>query len=297
MGKLYAQLYSLIRQQREDTLEALKEVATLGYDGVELLSTMTGSFKPAEFRKYIDDLGLHAISSQGYNDEQDLAFGQEIGLKYCTYGHTKVSKKHDDVLRAAELLNANGEITAKYGMKLVVHNHANEFMWLDGEDGERRIYDLLLQNTDPALVGFEFDIGWGLLAGADCPAIIRQYPGRFPLIHVKECARIATSEEEYEHFPARIFEYARQLDPDFAKPGRPPKFPPAAEKMMYESRNWNVALGEGLVDWKALYAAAEAQGTEAFISEREYYHITGNPEATAKGAAKADLQFMKSVFR
>jgi len=297
MGKLYAQLYSLIRQQRETTLEAIQAVAELGYDGVELLSTATGDLKPAEFRTYLDSLGLKVISTQGYNNEEDLAFGQEIGLKYCTYGHVAVSKKPDDVLRTAQLLNENGKITARYGMKLVVHNHANEFMYLEGEEGGRRIYDLLLQNTDPALVGFEFDIGWGQLAGADCPAIIRQYPGRFPLIHVKECARVATSEEDFEHFPAKIFEYARQLDPDFAKPGKPPKFPPAAEKMMYESRNWNVALGEGLVDWKALYAAAEAQGTEAFISEREYYHITGNPEATARGAARADLTFMKNVFR
>jgi sugar phosphate isomerase/epimerase len=66
--------------------------------------------------------------------------------------------------------------------------------------------------------------------------------------------------------------------------------------MMYESRSWNVALGEGLIDWKALRDAAEAQGVEAYVNEREYYHISGNPDGDPYKAAELDCKFMRSIF-
>lgn len=295
MGKVFAQIYSLNRQKKEGLLELLETLSEIGYDGVELLSTFTEGKSVEEFKKYLSQLNLRVISSGGYTTEQDLEFGQQLGLHFCTYGNVKIGRMEAEVLEAAKKLNENGKLVSKYGMKLVVHNHANEFMWLaDKED--TRVYDVLLQNTDPKLVSFQLDAGWAQLAGADCVAYINKYAGRFPLIHVKECNKIAQKEEDYEHFPAAIFEFARKLDPDFAIPGKPPKFPPEAEKMMYESRSWNVALGEGLIDWVALYKAAEAQGIEAYINEREYYHITGNPQGMAVKAADIDYQYMKKIF-
>lgn len=297
MGKVFAQIYSLKRQwQFAETLDAIKMFSEIGYDGIELLSTYTGGLSVGEFKKYIADLNLKVIALQSCRDEKDLEFARQLDLKYCPFGQVKIGKSRDEILAAAEKLNENGKIVAKYGMKLILHNHANEFMKVEGDDTGTRIYDLLIQNTDPALVAFQFDVGWAQLAGADCPAYIRKYPGRFPIIHVKECAKIAKSEEEYEHFPVKIIEYAKQLDPNFGKPGVPPKFPPEAEKMMYNSRSWNVALGEGLIDWKALRDAAEAQGVEAYANEREYYHITGNPEGDPFKAAQLDYKFMRSIF-
>lgn len=296
MGKVYAQIYSLNRQKREGTLEVLKTIADIGYDGVELLSTFTDGKSVDEFKKYLSDLNLKVVSSGGYNTEQDLEFGQQLGLRYCTYGHVNIGRTREEVLAAADKINENGKIVSKYGIKLIIHNHANELMWLDNEKDNMRVYDLLIQSTDPDYVGFQFDVGWGQLAGAGCPAYIRKYAGRFPLIHVKESNKVAQTEEEYEHFPTHIFEFAKKLDPDFAKPGQPPRFPAEAEKMMYESRSWNVALGEGLIDWAALRDAAEAQGVEAYISEREYYHITGNSEGLSKKAAEIDYNFMRSIF-
>ena len=39
---------------------------------------------------------------------------------------------------------------------------------------------------DPALVGFELDVYWALVGGADPAALIRQYGARIPLLHVKD---------------------------------------------------------------------------------------------------------------
>ena len=296
MGRIYAQLYSLIRQAREGTLAALKTVSELGYDGVELLSTHTEGLSPTAFKAYLAELGLDAISSAGYATEEDLEFGRELGVRYCTFGRVSIGSTRDEVLRAAEAFNENGRIVARHGLRMIVHNHANEFLRVDGAPDGLYIHELLVRHTDPVLVGFELDVGWAQLAGVDCPAYLRKYPGRFPVVHVKECDRIARTEEEFEHFPPKIIALAKQLDPDFAKPGQPPRFPAEAANLMYESRSWNVALGDGLIDWKAMAAADVGRTVEAWISEREYYHIRGNEAGDPAKAAALDCRFMRDVL-
>jgi sugar phosphate isomerase/epimerase len=48
-------------------------------------------------------------------------------------------------------------------MKILIHNHAGEFDLL--ENGKKTQYDILLAETDPALVALQIDIGWGCMAG------------------------------------------------------------------------------------------------------------------------------------
>ena len=47
-------------------------------------------------------------------------------------------------------------------------------------------YDVLLAETDPALVQFEIDCGWMVLGGRNPRDYFERYPGRFPMIHVKD---------------------------------------------------------------------------------------------------------------
>ncbi len=155
----------------------------------------------------------------------------------------------------------------------------------------------MIQNTDPDLVGFEFDVGWGQMAGIDCAAYVRKYPGRFPIIHVKECDKIAQTEAEYEHFPQQYMALAKMLADDVLKAGGPPKFPAQAAALMYNSRNWNVELGTGLIDWEDLRdAAVETQDNAAFVNEREYYHIGKNLAGEAIVAAEMDYKFLKNLL-
>ena len=65
-------------------------------------------------------------------------------------------------------------------------------------------------------------------------------------------------------------------------------------ELLYESRNWNVSLGEGLVDWADIRNAAEAQGVAAYINEREYYTI-GGKKLTPLECAKMDCDFLKKL--
>ncbi|HEV8150049.1 MAG TPA: sugar phosphate isomerase/epimerase, partial [Gemmatimonadales bacterium] len=46
--------------------------------------------------------------------------------------------------------------------------------------------DLLLRETDPKLVSFELDLYWIAKAGKDPLNYFARWPGRFPLVHVKD---------------------------------------------------------------------------------------------------------------
>lgn len=291
-GKVYGQVYSLIRQERAGLLDALKVFAGLGYDGVELISAFTDGLDLPDFQKYVADLGLDVVSVMGLKSDEELAFGQAMGARFTVANIPGHPKAREELLAVAEQLNATGRNTARFGLKTLYHNHANEFIQV----GDDCAYDILIQNTDPALVGFEFDVGWGRLSGTDCAAVVRKYPGRFPIIHVKECNKTATSEDEYEHFPPRIMALAKSLAGDVRKGGGPPKFPAQAATLMYHSRNWNVELGKGLIDWAALRDAAEAQGVAAYVNEREYYHIADNRAGEAVVAADMDYRFLRDLL-
>ncbi len=47
-------------------------------------------------------------------------------------------------------------------------------------------YDVLLAETDPALVAMEMDLYWTVHAGHDPLAYFAEHPGRFELFHVKD---------------------------------------------------------------------------------------------------------------
>ena len=202
------------------------------------------------------------------------------------------------MLRAAEEMNEAGKLRAKYGLRAVLHNHSQEFRVV--EDADARAYDLLIENTDPIYVNYEFDVGWGAFSGVNPVDYVKKYAGRFPLIHVKEANRVAVSDDELEHFPADVLALGAPVFPE--NPGAGQNgiergfsfFTAEQARMLYAGRAWNCRLGEGIIDWTALAAACEAQGTEAYISEREYYSYPGGNGDAALCAAQ-DYQFLRSL--
>jgi sugar phosphate isomerase/epimerase len=140
-----------------------------------------------------------------------------------------------------DVFNKSGELCKKSGMKFGYHNHDFEFnTQLDG----KRLYDLILQNTDPNLVIQQMDIGNMYGAGGRPLDLIKQYPGRFASMHVK----------------------------DEIKTGN------AGEMGGYES----TVLGAGVMQVKKVIAAArKSGGTIDFIVEQESYQDK-TPLASAK---------------
>lgn len=289
-NKVYAQVYSIIRTFPEGLIDALKYFSEVGYDGIELVGANTDGLSVEEFKQLLRDLNLKVAAVHSIGGVEDMNFAKALGVKYISTDCHPLKKTREEILQIAADLNKMGEEYATEGLKLVLHNHADEFTWVKGEEGKTRIYDLLIEHTNPAFLGFELDVGWVALTGADIVGYIKNNPGRFPLIHVKECDRLAATPEDLEHFPKRIFNADLPRNPETGVP----ILTEEQKQDLYETRNWNKGLGTGIIDWKALVEAADAQGCEAYISEREYYHYEG-ADGTAKCCAKLDYDFLRSL--
>ncbi len=93
-------------------------------------------------------------------------------------------KTLDDWKALAEQFNNAGDVAAKHQIQFGYHNHDYEFVPIAG----KLPYDVLLENTDDALVRMEMDIYWITKGGQNPLAYFKKWPGRFPLVHVKDMA-------------------------------------------------------------------------------------------------------------
>lgn len=156
------------------------------------------------------------------------------------------------------------------------NRHAAETA-LDSSRRTDRVIDVLMRETDPEYVSFELDAGWCAAAGFDPIAFVEQYSGRVKLIHIKESSRVV----------------GPQPPMDFSTLPRDengaPIFSDELKKTMEELERINCRAGEGLVDWKALKEAADQNGCQAYIVEREY-SVSGN----RLNDLKADLEYYRT---
>ncbi len=183
------QLYSLRDVLPNDPKGILKQVASFGYKQIESyehdkLGIYFG-MKNTEFKSYMDDLGMKIISSHcnfRENFEHKADEASAIGMKYLLCPHLGPQKDIDTFKRFADTFNKCGEICKQRGMRFAYHNHDYSFKQVDGQYPQ----DVMMQNTDKALVDFEMDMYWVKAAGQDPITWFKKYPNRFRLGHVKD---------------------------------------------------------------------------------------------------------------
>ena len=189
------QLYSLRDDMPKDPKGVLKQVASFGYKQVESYQHaelgMFWGMSNLDFKKYMDELGMAIVSSHcdiNLDFEKKAADAAAIGMKYLMCPYKGPQKSIDDFKRFADEFNQKGEICKKNGIRFAYHNHDYSFKAIDGQLPQ----DVMMQNTDPALVDFEMDMYWVVTAGQDPVAWIKKYPKRFRLCHVKDRLKGAT---------------------------------------------------------------------------------------------------------
>ena len=289
-GKVFIQLYSIVRQEREGHLEAFRKLSEIGYDGVELLGYNTNGLSHEDYKQLLSDLNLKVNGSHNLHTDEDLEFAAKLGVKYAIFGGCDALRDEEKLRAKCEEYNEFGRRAAKFGLKALMHNHGEEFCWINEETKEKRIFDFIAENTDPELVGFELDAGWIVRAGLDPVEYINKYAGRVPLIHMKECAYPAADFEDLEHFPAKVLEMGAPKIINGV-----PYFSDEQKAFMDHTRRWNVELGKGIVDFKGIVEAGEAQGCEAYVSEREYYHLSAVPDSDPIKCAALDYKFLRTL--
>lgn len=196
--KLYGiQLYSLRDDLPKDPKGILKQVASFGYKQVEGYEGPQGMFwgmSNTDFKKYMDDLGMAFIASHCNIDkdfEKKAAEAAAIGMKYLICPSRGSQKTRDDFKKVADDFNLKGEICRKNGIRFAYHNHEYGFKEMEGEFPQ----DIMMKNTDPALVDFEMDIYWVVTGKQDPVAWLKKYPGRFRLGHFKDRIKNATERD------------------------------------------------------------------------------------------------------
>lgn len=247
------QLYTLgdIAHALDDTLA---RVAAIGFRTVELAASYGRT--PAELRQALDRAGLRCTSShlrltRGQDYARLAAEARVIGFDRVIHpmftfppgvdlrtrpgetfaeviGRIGLAMTADQWKAEAELLNTAGAALKAEGLRVGYHNHNVEFA---PGPGGRTGLDILLQETDPALVTFEMDAGWVAAAGLDPVDLLRSHPGRFELMHVKDI-RASTK-------------------PNFALHQDPAE------------------VGSGSMNWRRILPAAYAAGVRRFFVEQE----------------------------
>ena len=189
--------------------ETLGKIKAAGYDGLELNRFMihpsslmvrlmtraagmpTGKGGKLDWHALIEEAGLGVVSLHtdlGSLEREGEAVAEEAksfgtdtvvitGMYRFDYGDESA------VRELAQRLNAAGELLKKEGLSLLYHNHNVELLRLGSG---KRTYDVLIEETDPACVNFEFDSYWFTDGGADAKAWMKKLGGRMKLWHLTD---------------------------------------------------------------------------------------------------------------
>jgi sugar phosphate isomerase/epimerase len=228
------ELYTVREMFAKDPAKTLMDVAAAGYKEVEV---GPGS-KPDTLAASLRAAGLTAPS--GYFDspktlddwKRSVEDAHSYGLRYIVVGDNP-SLSSDDWKKRAELYTQCGRHAKSAGMQFCYHAHFREMESASGPCG----YDILLTECDPALLKMEMDIFWMNYAGADPLAYWKRYPGRFPLLHIKDMRKgVEINSKE-----------------DVPESGPNPFAP----------------VGEGTIDWAKYFAQVHEAGAKHIFVEQD----------------------------
>jgi len=253
LTRLGVQLYSVRDAMGKDPMGTLKKLSEGEIKHVEHANYINRKFygySAKEFKKILSDLSMQMPSGHtvmtahdwdtSKNDFTDkwkytIEDAAEVGQRYVIspWLDENLRTDMDGLKRFMEQFNKCGELCKAHGMTFGYHNHDFEF---STKVGDGTLYDFILNNTDKNLVAQQLDTGnMTGVPGGDAMEILKKYPGRFELMHVKDEIK-ATNNGEMGHG--------------------------------YES----TILGQGVLNIKEIAKTARSKGgTSQFIIEQESY--------------------------
>ncbi len=183
-----AQLYTVRIALEKDFEGSLCSVAQIGYSEVEFAGLYGRD--PIKVRALLNRYNLQAVASHADwrqlrdDPQQTVRDTKSLGARYLVLAWLPPEERQTLAQWRWWIghLNKVGAIAALEGVALLYHAHDFEYQPIDGI----RPIDLLQEQLDPKFVNFEMDIYWTVKGGGDPVALLRQYPGRFPLAHVKD---------------------------------------------------------------------------------------------------------------
>lgn len=254
--------------------EVLAAIKAAGYDSMELCGFMlhpmgfmirmltkaagmpVGSGGNLDWEKLVKESGLGVVSIHqdlGSIERDSKAVAEEArkfgtdrvvitGMYRFDYGDENAM--HD----LAKRLNEAGKKLKNDGVQLLYHNHNCE---LRRVNGAKCAYDILLEETGPEFVNFEFDSYWFTEGGADAKLWMQRLGSRMKLWHINDRGTRMSG--------------------------------PAMTPIL---KTDSMELGTGNMDLDGLTAIAKENGIEAVILESHRNWIEKNPVKSLQLSAK-----------
>lgn len=236
VGAIGLQLYTLRDQMAKDFEGTIAKVAATGYQEAEFAGYFNRT--PQQVKAVLERNHMVAPSAHIPIEELRAKLPQVIEAAH-TIGHQYIVNPWinqedrgslDSWKKLAAFFNETGRKVKEAGLQFAHHNHDFEFKPTDGQVP----YDLLLKETDSNLVKLEMDLFWITAAGQDPLKYFKEYPGRFPMLHVKD---------------------------------RPTKLP----HPVYVTEDAKFApVGTGVVDFKRVFAHADKGGVKHYYVEQDF---------------------------
>ncbi len=184
------QLYTVRDRAAQDFVGMLRQVSEIGYRAVELAGF--GGLAVGDLRNTLDQYGLRALGAHvqfaQFETRAEAACAElrALGCDYAIVPSLPPEYRTDEVLlrQAAASFNRWGQIAQDAGLRFAYHNHAFEFAPLSSGTA----YDIIVGETDPALVALEVDLFWAYYGGVDPVALTRRLGDRAQLLHFKDMA-------------------------------------------------------------------------------------------------------------
>ena len=230
------QLWSL-RSMQKDPAAMFKLTRAMGVTHVETAGLygatpeqFAAALKAADLRATSMHVGLDEFKN---NPQGVIAAAKALGVKYvgtAWYPHQGAFTEAD-ARKAITDFNTIGKTMKDAGLQFFYHDHGYEPV----KYGDETLLDLIIKGTDPDNVKFEEDVLWTYLPGVDPAALLRKYPGRFKLMHIKDM-----------------------------KPGVP-----RGSLSGGLPDSLQAVIGQGQVNWPEVMKAAKATGVEYFYLEDE----------------------------
>ena len=263
-----------VLKNKASVRETLAAVKAAGYDSIELCGFMlhpmgfvirmltkaagmpVGSGGNLDWEKLVSESGLNVVSVHqdlGSIERDAKAVAEEAkrfgtdtvvitGMYRFDYG------SEEAVRELARRLNAAGKALAEEGIRLLYHNHNCE---LRKVNARKCAYDILLEETDPDYVNFEFDSYWFTEGGADAKLWMRRLGSRMKLWHINDRGTRMTG-----------------------------------SAMTPILKTDSMELGTGNMDLEGLAEIAKENGIEAVILESHRNWIDGSPVKSLQASAK-----------
>ena len=182
--------YTYRHSFQKDVAATLDTIRQLGVTNIEF-SNLFGR-TANDIRQMLDSRGMQCTSyGVGYDElmnqtDRVINNANILGARFVRVAwiphDTKTGFNLADAERTVQDFNRVGQLLKDAGLIFCYHNHGYEFR----PHGKGTLFDFIVANTKRELVSFELDVLWAFHPGADPAQLIRQYPDRFRLMHVKD---------------------------------------------------------------------------------------------------------------